>query len=184
MQGCFLCVIMQSQFFGKKREKESANNEKGGGLMYTKDCKEGCQLFIKNFTGKVSVYLFGSMARKGTGKDVDILFEVEDAIFEEYQRSCHNSGVDFLNGKPYDQMDYFWSYHSPAEVRLESVMKILGIDDPLFQEIVAAFKGHQLDIVLFPFGWREDEKFLEIINVKDPKFSKSVIRDAMLLFES
>ena len=156
--------------------------------------KQECRLFVTNFSGRITISLFGSKAQKGKdeieleldevfGCDIDLLFEIEPALFLEYSQTCHEMGVDVSNGKPIDPLDYFWQYHSPKEIRFEAMTEALGIDEPLSEKIFEAFEGNVLDILVLPFGWQKDQELLEWIDEEDPNFSASLQKEATILLD-
>jgi len=160
--------------------------------MDIEQIKQACRLFVENFPGRITMFLFGSKVRKDEldleldevfGSDIDLLFEIDPGLFSKYAQICYEKGVDFTNGEPIDPMDYYWQYHSSKKIRFEAIAKTLGIDIMLSEKIFEAFKGNALDILTLPFGWQENEQLLEWINDEDPNFSASLQKDAILLFE-
>ena len=149
------------------------------------------QLFAKNFPGKIKIYIFGRTARKikgmeqsNSGKtDVDFLFEVEFEEFSVHAKRCEERAVNFINGWPYDQMDCFWEYHSPKEVRFSAIAEVLKIDKPLLREIVENLGDSIIDTMMLPFDWKKKNDILKAMNSHDPDFSKNISKDALLIFE-
>ena len=165
--------------------------------MKLNEIKEVAEMIVKDFSGKVRAFIFGSTARLFKEdidpderlldevfgfSDLDILFEVSPEIFQEYAEECYRVGFTHL-GYPQDPLDLYWEYNSLAEKRLRITMKILGIDEHLLEEIPSTLSGKGLDIIFLPFNWEENPEVLSVINFYDPDFSKNIQKDRLLLFE-
>lgn len=164
--------------------------------------KKNCPLFVENFPKDIKIYLFGSRAREAVApqpanedsdildgifekaQDVDLLFEVDTKTFLHYQQECQNHSLNFFTDIPLDPHDYFWEYFSPKEIRLSAILKILKIDASMMTKIYEAF-GYmgEIDIIILPFNWRKNKQIIQAINSYDRGFSRSLKKDAILLFE-
>ena len=167
--------------------------------------KEICQLFVKNFPGKIKVYIFGSTARRlrkekteptnpldeifgGTKNfsdeaDTDFLFEVKTEIFEEYQSDCCQASVDFVDGMPFDPWSAYWDYYSPKKARFDAIINQIRTDQNSIKNITELLQGKIIDTLMLPFEWQKDKQILNAINNHDPEFSKKIINDMFLVFE-
>ena len=167
--------------------------------MDLENCKKIGQLLVENFAGKVEVFLFGSTARflksekeldsfekAFRSSDLDFFLEVDPKVFDRYCQECHNQGLHF-DGEPHDTLSMYWDYHSSVATRMNVVMDILGVvpgeRGDLIEALQKSLQGNKFDVLVLPFNWKENEEILEVINSKDPKFSKNVEKDATLLLK-
>jgi len=152
--------------------------------------KEVARLIVKNFSGQKKIFLFGSTARDlevnedtfSESQDLDLLFEVDPEVFEQYCQICQSDGFD-LFGQPHDPFSAYWGYYSLSEMRWDVIRNVFEIDTSLSKEIVALLGGKKVDIILFPFDWENNNEILNAINARDPKFSQNIQGDKKLLFE-
>jgi predicted nucleotidyltransferase len=161
--------------------------------MKIAEIKQSCAFFVQDFPADISVYLFGSAARKKEldmeldtvfDGDIDLLFEVDMKKFSEFRNSCLEGDVNFVNGEPYDPMDLYWAYYSAREVRFRAALETLGIDESLSESrLPNLFPNQKLDIPILPFGWMQNKKVLKALNYFDPSFSANIQRDAKLILE-
>lgn len=150
--------------------------------MNFEQIKEIAELITSDFSRKQKAYVFGSLARQSNGRDLDLLFEVSRELFERYCQECRLSEFTIF-GQPYDPYSMYWEYYSPALKRWEVIKGIFNISQSSAKRIVESLGGINIDIIVLPFKWEDDDEILKVINAHDPKFSRNIQGDRKLLFE-
>lgn len=127
------------------------------------------------------MWLYGSVAYRGVGADIDIVFEVNQAAFQNYQRMCRVvlDGVNFMTNNlliwPYGTE---WEYFSPKPDRCQAALNELGIDP---EQLVLPVAMDELDLICLPAGWDDtasavhQELMQHAEQSRDPHFISHVI---------
>ena len=118
------------------------------------------------------VELFGSVAREGTGSDLDLTLIMETELYLEYFSLCLN-----------ELSQCFEDIYSAARVRLKVAAEIFGDSFALVLATAERLAPPQcLDIFVFPPDWRNQLDFLQNSFVhKDPNFMYNIAKDSIVL---
>jgi predicted nucleotidyltransferase len=133
------------------------------------------------------IYLFGSVARNGSGHDIDIIVTVSDTLFQKWTTSVKRKIVMITDGDPEIEDMYF-----NAAIRFDAAAELLGLDfiDFCFEFFDAnGLRGYpvdyicvDIDLFLFPHDWKERLEELQThLPHSDPKFMEKIAKDATLL---
>lgn len=108
-------------------------------------------------SGKLkSVYLFGSVARNGSGNDMDFVFEVPKKVFLEYARECVGAldGFHPIQKKMVGMYSMYWDYFSPEDARVRYAHNAVGISEEALWQLNHDLPKRSLDVICLPVGWR------------------------------
>lgn len=102
------------------------------------------------------IYLFGSVARNGSGNDMDFVFEVPKKVFLEYARKCIGAldGFHPIKKAMLPMCSAYWDYFSPEDARLRYAHAVVGISEEMLGELGQDLPESSLDVICLPTGWR------------------------------
>lgn len=134
------------------------------------------------------IWLYGSVARGGSGNDLDLIFEVDHETFGKYAAYCTVvlDGVRPISDDPvFGFYSLRWEYFSPKADRSKAAGSAIGID---IDQLDLRVTENELDIICLPEGW--DDKTTEVYknlkqdlaNSRDPNFIDNAAASKMQLF--
>jgi predicted nucleotidyltransferase len=135
-----------------------------------------------------AVFLFGSTARDGFGRDFDLIIISSEEVFREFvrmlgsfeeHRSAVNSSCQIYKykmnrlraarnalAKKYDR-----NYAQELTACPDSIRKVFQVAHPV-----------HIDLFIFPEDWRDRLSFLQsTLPNKDPRFMENIVDDATLI---
>lgn len=116
---------------------------------------------LHDLPNAMGVYLFGSLARRGEGHDIDMIVVVPEEIFAAYIESLQLADGDI--------------YFQGGGTRLVKACCHIHFDERLFQLL----DGTKIDLLLFPPDWQHRCHELQMaFNHRDPNFMANVAMDA------
>lgn len=157
--------------------------------------RDDAQMYVQALKGAAKteklkgVYLFGSVAKKGAGNDMDFVFEVPKRVFLEYARQC----IGALDGfHPIKKMllpmySAYWDYYSPEDARLRYAHEVVGISEEKLGELGRHLPESSLDVICLPVGWRDGKSDVSKMLDKafgfgpDPDLLKHITESAIAL---
>jgi hypothetical protein len=127
-------------------------------------------------SGVCEVLLFGSVARLGSGKDIDLIIVAHEALAERFLRSIK---ILYPNYRRHERLAIY-----PMKTIRRNAADFAfwnGRDSPtLLQEAVSAAHPVELDIFVFPPNWRDQLDRLQTdFPNRDPEFMENIARDAI-----
>lgn len=141
---------------------------------------------IETDTG-FKLYLYGSTVN-GHGRDIDIIIEVSEELFEQYKGTClfESDGiVPYSNRLLTPFPSHYWSYFSPQVERSKHALSTIGVEQdsivPLLGDVI-------LDAVCLPEGWNnpESEIFMRLMEdfegMIDPNFLVNAAKGAKQMY--
>lgn len=128
-------------------------------MFYTMKKAAQCAVVVKAHASiPVIVSVFGSVARLGIGRDVDLLVEVPPAMLDKYlERIRGDNRMDPFLKRPHEPNDMLWDYYTPGEHRTISVLKFLGTKDEVYEQLRDVIPIRKLDMICVPSDWRDRE---------------------------
>lgn len=133
-----------------------------------------------------NVYLFGSVARNGTGNDIDLIATVDEDLFAEWVEAIW-AVIDFWSSHKRDRSTYFnrglRNYMTTELTGLPDLCDSVGFRN------VLGMKGYPIksrfvpvDTFLFPHNWLDRlEELQKLFPHDDPDFMMKISKDAVLL---
>ena len=158
------------------RQRQSLQSSEEFGLVDTAQAKEVARIFLRH-PDIHRVEVFGSVARDGSGNDLDIILITDEDL-----------ALDFLEIaeakiKRWAQTTAQESVYNNPHLRQEVAVQVLGDD---FVDVLAA-TGRivdiaHLDVFVFSTDWRDYlETLQEALPHHDPQFMRHVAHDARVL---
>lgn len=128
------------------------------------------------------VYLFGSVAREGSGHDLDLILIADEETAETFQMALLSFMSPMLFVAAF-QSTYGKGIFSRARLNIADLVLWDGGGFPTaIVEAVSRALPAQLDLFIFPPNWRE--RLPQLQNAfpnKDPRFMENIARDAVLI---
>lgn len=153
------------------------------GELVTKDTASEVAKCFRHHALVRDIEMFGSVARDGEGRDLDLILIVDESVFQNFTSDINTA----LRRPPYGKFGVYGTYGSAA-MRLnaaESALPYLHMFLSAAEDILSAEcwnsgrQGRLLDIFLFPADWRTRlEELQGAIPHDDPYFMRNIARDA------
>lgn len=144
------------------------------------------QVAAKNRLKKV--YLFGSIAKYGSGNDVDLVLEVPRKVFLEFASACVGalSGFHPVTAELLPWASAYWDYESPREARAKYALNALTVPTDASDELAGIVPYEKIDIICLPTGWQDKTDVNQVLHKafgfgKDPKLLQHIIDSAIEL---
>lgn len=99
------------------------------------------------------IWLYGSIAEAGMGRDIDLILEVSTAGWEKYSRFCHSvlGGVrPFSNDMLEQKHNAVYDYSLPKGDRSMAALKVIGLN---ISDLNLGVLEDSVDIICLPEGW-------------------------------
>lgn len=134
------------------------------------------------------VYVFGSIAKHGSGNDVDLVLEVPRNVFLEFATSCVGAldGFHPVTAQLLPCANACWNYESPKTARAEYALSTLAVPPGVSTELAKIVPQDKIDILCLPIGWRDKTDVNQVLHKafgfgKDRNLLKNIIESAIEL---
>lgn len=131
------------------------------------------------------VYLFGSVAKHGSGKDLDLVFEVPLPVFLDFAKRCVGAldGFHPVSAGLLPMYSSFWNYYSPKVKRVEYAYETVGLSDSDIAELESIVPKKKMDVLCLPVGWRDKTDVNKVLHTafgfgKDPNLLQHIVDSA------
>jgi predicted nucleotidyltransferase len=133
------------------------------------------------------VYVFGSVARTGTGNDLDIIVTVSEYHFRLWAEDLTSTLDDIHEKRVVD------TYMTAGDIRMLAADRLLGIPDEYSDGYIdfsdaKGINGYPLetymfiDIFLFPEDWKQSvDELQSMLPNKDPNFMRNIAKEAIIV---
>ena len=120
----------------------------------------------------LSAEIFGSVARSGTGRDIDLIVIVDEGTFQAFVSDVRRRN----EGR--NAFDVYGKTRQRFFAADEATNGMIG--DVVFSNLRGIVRRHDnLDIFLFPENWRHRlDEIQRALPNRDPNFMKNIARDA------
>ena len=155
-------ILVTAPTAESKNKRVSEPSPKPAAHIYGKHTREDAERYVAQLkkvapNGRLKhVHLFGSIAKHGSGKDIDLVLEVSRKTFRQFVSSC----VGPLNGFHPVTMELlplasmFWLYESPKEARAKYALEAIGVLPQHEDELGNVVPYKDIDILCLPSGWQ------------------------------
>lgn len=158
---------------------------------YTREHAERYVAMLKQVAAKnrlKKVYLFGSIAKHGSGNDVDLVLEVPRQVFLEFVSECIGAldGFHPVTAQLLPCASAYWDYESPKEARAKYALNAITVPTDASDGLAEVVPYDKIDILCLPVGWRDKTDVNKVLHTafgfgKDPKLLQHVIESAIEL---
>lgn len=154
-------------------------------LFATKKHARACaQLIRSRATAYVSTFLFGSVARWGFGRDIDLLLEVDPPVFRRYLTQTLDYGVhSYLDYRT--QKEMVADYYAVSELRTLAVLECIGCSgyNSIEKGLEQILSFSRIDLLCVPADWRiptaDSRRGLDrLVSDRDARFFEKLQRAA------
>lgn len=152
---------------------------------YTREHAERYVVMLKQVAPKnrlKKVYLFGSIAKHGSGNDVDLVLEVPRKVFLEFASACVGAldGFHPVTAQLLPWASAYWDYESPKEARAKYALNALTVLSDASDGLAGIVPHDKIDILCLPVGWKDKTDVNKVLNTafnlgKDPNLLQHVI---------
>ena len=131
------------------------------------------------------VELFGSIAREGSGNDLDLIVITDDGRGRDFIASLER----YLKALPDDETARIMGYdmkngvYADWRLRRIAAWETLGRDfGAILREAETQIRGKIIDLFVFPRNWRDYLRALqEALPHEDPNFMRNIAADAVAI---
>lgn len=158
---------------------------------YTKEHAERYAARLKQVAAKnrlKKTYLFGSIAKHGSGNDVDLVLEVSRKVFLEFASACVGAldGFHPVTVQLLPWASAYWGYESPKEARAKYALDVLSVLPDASDDLSEIVPYKKVDILCLPIGWRDKTDVNQVLHKafgfgRDPDLLKHIIDSAIEL---
>jgi len=141
----------------------------------TRKMADEAAAILKGHRWIFGVELFGSVARDGSGKDLDLIIISDDS-----------RGMDFIEMMQYHLMTgnvtlMGYGIYADGHLRETVAMRVLREDfDDRLAKARSQISGANIDLFIFPHNWRNHLRSLQnALPHSDPEFMENIARDAV-----
>lgn len=134
------------------------------------------------------VYLFGSIAKHGSGNDIDLVLEVPRKVFLEFASACVGAldGFHPVTAQLLPWASAYWDYESPKEARAKYALDALSVLPDAGDNLSEIVPYEKVDILCLPIGWRDKTDVNQVLHTafgfgKDPRLLQHIIDSAIEL---
>lgn len=158
---------------------------------YTREHAERYVAMLKRAAPKnrlKKVYLFGSIAKHGSGNDVDLVLEVPRKVFLEFASACVGAldGFHPVTVQLSPWASAYWDYESPKEARAKYALNAITVPPDVTVGLAEIVPYEKVDILCLPTDWRGKADVNQMLHKafgfgKDPKLLQHIIDSAIEL---
>lgn len=158
---------------------------------YTREHAERYVAMLKQAASKKrlkKVYLFGSIAKHGSGNDVDLVLEVPRTVFLEFASACVGAldGFHPVTVQLSPWASAYWDYESPKEARAKYALEAITVPPDVSVGLAEIVPYEKVDILCLPTDWRGKADVNQMLHKafgfgKDPKLLQHIVDSAIEL---
>jgi predicted nucleotidyltransferase len=151
--------------------------------MVTREMAVAAAAILKRHRWVYGVELFGSVARDGSGKDLDLIIISDDSRGSDFIELME----EYLKARPDDDeialMGYDMENGVYADWRLRKMVAMRVLGEGFVHNLIEAgsrISGATIDLFVFPRTWRDHLRVLQdALPHEDPNFMENIARDAV-----